>query len=70
MEICLLKICSEDFSFSWRCVYGDLSFWKFVQEIFPFEDLFRRFFPFLKICLGDFSFHEDVFMEICPIKIY
>ena len=64
MEICLLKIFSGDFSYSWRCVHGDLSF----------EDLFRRFFFFhkdlfmvicpLKICSGDFShwrFIQDIF---------
>ena len=67
MEICLLKIFSGDFSFSWRCVRGDLSF----------EDLFKRFFFFhkdlfmvicpLKICSGDFS-HWRFIQEIFPFS--
>ena len=50
MEICPLKICLGDFSFSGRSVHGDLSF----------DDFFRGF----------FLFHEDLFMEIFPLKFW
>ena len=70
MEICPLKIGPGDFSFSWRCVHGDLSFEDLFRRFFPFswrcvhgdlsfEDLFRRFF-LLKFCFGDLSFWKFV----------
>ena len=29
---------------------GDFYFWRFVQEIFPFEDLFMEIVPFVRMC--------------------
>ena len=51
------EICSGDFSFSWRFVHGDLSF----------EDLFRRFFLFMKMCSWRFVIWRFV-QEIFPFE--
>ena len=59
MEICHLKICSGDFSFFIKICSWWFVLWRFVQVIFLIEDLFKRF----------FLFHEDLFMEICSLKI-
>ena len=74
MEICHLKICSGDFFLFHEDVFmeicplkiysGDFYFWRFVQEIFPFGDLFRRFFLW-RFVQEIFPF-EDLFMEIVP----
>ena len=49
---------------SWRFVL-----WKFVQEIYSLNICSWRFFLSWRYVHGDFSFHEDMFMEIFPLKI-
>ena len=43
--------------------------WRLLPEIFPFEDLFRRFFLLWRCVHGDLSF-EDLFKRIFISKIY
>ena len=72
--------------FSWRFFHWILKckrfipFKRFVHGDFSFEDLFRRFFllwscvhGYLSIedwSVGDLSFFEDLFMEICSLRIH
>ena len=45
--------------------FSSFIFLKFVHGDLSFENLSRRFFPWIFVH-GDFSFHEDMFMEIFP----
>ena len=55
-------LCSRDLSLSF---FFEILF----MEIFPFEDLFRRFFLLWRCVHGDLSF-EDLFKRIFILKIY
>ena len=64
-EICPLKICLGDFSFSWRCVHGDLSFEDLFRRFFPFWRFVQEIFPLMKMCSWRFV-HWRFIQEIFP----
>ena len=71
LEIFIEDLFIGDFSF-WRFVRGDFSFWRIVRgdfslKIYSGDWTFEKF--LMKICSWRF-FHEDLFLEIFPLKFW